>query len=559
MNQVNVLKANTTAMAVATAVVLFSLFAASNAFAAFSAINENTGFSSLNLVTADGDDIFTLVNSNEGDVVNLQDVLTETGLNTSDSNTGDGMTDSGNISVLGGFANEFNLNASSYTNNWWSQAVGSSNDTTGAESENDASATFTNDVTAVQTNDADLDNDIGVDASTGENSADTNTGSGDVETGNAEASTSQENTANGNSFTSSGSMMSALFSNWARNITTGFSSTNTSDSSIDNEMDVVSTNTALFSNVSDILLNTGDNTADSNTGSGGADTGNAEGMAVIINDANANAVMVEIEGADTNSLTAVNDTTGAESDNDTTTSVTGDIDIISTNDADFDNDAVVDVNTGANSSDTNTGSGMVETGNGEGSILIDNGSIFNQNATSLSFNSATFDLMAGNMTTGFSSDNDATAEWMNTVDIVNSNEADVANDASIDITTGDNTSDSNTGSGMVDTGNAGAATSITNDLNVNTTLVNWMAMGAMVAGNDTTGATSTNDASVAVDNVLTIVNSNTGTITNTSSTTSSTGGNSSSFNTGSGNTETGNSSVQFGIINQGNGNFNVVQ
>ena len=159
---------NTTAVTAVIAVLLFSFLAVSSASAAFSAINENTGFSSLNLLTSDGDDIFTLVNTNTGDVVNIQDVLTETGLNTSDSNTGDGTTNSGDVDVLGGFANVFNSNGSTYTNNWWSQAVGSENNTTGAESTNDASATFSNTVTTVQTNDADLSNDIGVDANTGE-------------------------------------------------------------------------------------------------------------------------------------------------------------------------------------------------------------------------------------------------------------------------------------------------------------------------------------------------------------------------------------------------------
>src|SRR3989344_1833071 len=540
MNQAQAIKANKTAVVATIAVLLFSFLGASNASAAFWAVNENTGFSSTNLLEAEGEDEFTLTNTNFGGVDNSQLVDTETGLNASDSNTGNGTTNSGNIGIGGGFANVFNSNDSSYENSWWEQMVVSGNDTTGASSFNEAEAEFENEVEVDQTNTANLDNDIVVDANTGDNSASTNTGTGDVKTGEADATTTEANVA------------------------TGFDSDNDAESEVENDMDVDSTNTAMFANLSSTILNTGKNVSDSNTGMGGVDSGNAEGNTSIANDANANAVDIEIVGDDDNSLAAVNDTTGAESTNDVETEVESDIDVDNDNDAELTSKATMNVNTGDNTSSTNTGSGDVLTGNREGNIMISNGGsatgrFFNENTTSLMFTSSMFDLMAGNDTTGFMSDNDAEAELENEVDVVNVNSANVTNTATGTIETGLNASDSNTGNGKVDTGNADAGVSIVNDLNVNQTTVQQMAVGMMVAGNDTTGASSTNDVEVEMENELTITNTNEVTLVNTSVVDSSTGSNSSSFNTGSGSSVTGNSSVLFGIINQGNGNFNIVE
>ena len=100
---------------------------------------------------------------------------------------------------------------------------------------------------------------------------------------------------------------------------------------------------------------------------------------------------------------------------------------------------------------------------------------------------------------------------------------------------------------------------VTSDLNVNVTNVEWVAMGDITSGNGTTGANSTNDASADVTNTLTLVNTNDSTVNTTSTIDANSGGNNSNNNTGSGSSESGNSSVMFGVINAGNGNFTLIQ
>ncbi len=557
MNQL--IKINKTFLIALSTVLFVSLFAAGNASAAFWAINENTGFDSTNKSEAKEKDEFTQTNVNTESLTNDLDVDTETGDNASDYNTGSGSTDSGLISVLGGFFNEFNLNVSSHTNSWWSQMIGAKNDTTGALSDNKAESKYESEVDVVNTNDANFDNDIKVEAETGENTASYNTGDGEVDSGKATSKTSEINTANGNSFISKGGSISALFTSLAKNMTTGYSSDNKSKAEAKIEVDVVNTNKALFDNWSKTEVETGENTASYNTGDGEVDSGNAEGEIEIVNDANGNVVEVSINGSDDSSLDAENDTTGAESDNEAKTKLENEITVTSVNSADFDNDAEVEAETGENTSSYNTGMGSVDSGNAKGKVMIDNGSIFNNNDTKLSFGAGMFNLMAKNMTTGFDSTNKSEAKVENEATVTNVNGAEVTNDAKVELETGDNEASYNTGLGDIETGDADAVVGITNDLNVNTTNIDWAPAGELVVGNDTTGAESKNEAEAKVENEVTITNVNSSTLTNTSKVETNTGDNTSSYNTGSGKTETGNSSVIFGFINNGNGNFTMIK
>ena len=66
-------------------------------------------------------------------------------------------------------------------------AASASNDTTGSDSDNDATVNLDNDTTINQTNNLTVHNNIDVDSDTGDNDANDNTGDGRVITGDAEA------------------------------------------------------------------------------------------------------------------------------------------------------------------------------------------------------------------------------------------------------------------------------------------------------------------------------------------------------------------------------------
>jgi len=559
MNIKNKFLTNKKAMAALSAVSLIALAFGPAASADFSAVNQNTGFSTTNTVTATGVDTFSQVNLNTEVVTNTATSTTDTGNNTSDNNTGDGSAMSGLLNILGIFSNQLNLNVSTQSSGWWTGQFDAENNTTGSESENDASATYVSTATISNTNDASIDNGVEVDANTGSNSADNNTGDGEAESGNATSTTTQHNTANGNALIVEGNTLNDFFMGFSQNLITGFSSTNNANTVAVNTFDLTNENTAGFTNDSTTTLNTGDNTASGNTGSGSVDGGNASGMATITNDANVNALEVDLSGMDTNSLIAVNEETGSESENNANGTLVNSASVGNTNDASIDNTTSIEAMSGGSESNNNTGDGEVEGGDASGEILIDNGSGLNINETTLSMGQGEFTMTSVNLTTGFSSENNANGVLVNTLDVTNDNAATVSNSADLELTSGENEASNNTGDGSAESGDADGEVTFINDMNINSTMISMFSAGPMVAVNDTTGAESENNATVTGVNSLTISNTNDSEVTNEATIEANSGSNVSSGNTGSGSSSSGSSTVIFGVTNQGNGNSTVIE
>src|SRR3989344_2297955 len=559
MNIKNKFLTNKKAMAALSAVSLIALAFGPAASADFSAVNQNTGFSTTNTVTATGVDTFSQVNLNTEVVTNTATSTTDTGNNTSDNNTGDGSAMSGLLNILGIFSNQLNLNVSTQSSGWWTGQFDAENNTTGSESENDASATYVSTATISNTNDASIDNGVEVDANTGSNSADNNTGDGEAESGNATSTTTQSNTANGNALIVEGNTLNDFFMGFSQNLMTGFSSTNNANTVAVNTFDLTNENTAGFTNDSTTTLNTGDNTASGNTGSGSVDGGNASGMATITNDANVNALEVDLSGMDTNSLIAVNEETGSESENNANGTLVNSASVGNTNDASIDNTTSIEAMSGGSESNNNTGDGEVEGGDASGEILIDNGSGLNINETTLSMGQGGFTMTSVNLTTGFSSENNANGVLVNTLDVTNDNAATVSNSADLELTSGENEASNNTGDGSAESGDADGEVTFINDMNINSSMISMFSTGPMVAVNDTTGAESENTATATAVNSLSISNTNDSEVTNEATIEANSGSNVSSGNTGSGSSSSGSSTVIFGVINQGNGNSTVIE
>lgn len=151
----------------------------------------------------------------------------------------------------------------------------------------------------------------------------------------------------------------------ATNSNTGANSDNDATVTIENDTTINSSNDAKIENDLSIKANTGDNTADKNTGDGGVSTGDIGGSVSIENTGNDN----ENVGASLNStcsngcsFTSSNTSTGAGSNNNSEINIKNDFDLTVENTANVTNNVDADLNTGGNSADKNTGDGMVKTG-----------------------------------------------------------------------------------------------------------------------------------------------------------------------------------------------------
>lgn len=162
----------------------------------------------------------------------------------------------------------------------------------------------------------------------------------------------------------------------------------------------------------------------------------------------------------------------------------------------------------------------------------------------------------GNSNTGYNSDNDASIEEENEVEVENDNDAHIRNKIEGEAETGENEANKNTGDGDVKTGDADASVDITNDANNNVTdgLCCPGADGDNVVTNDTTGAESDNDAWIHEENEVEVENENDAWICNDIELEAETGENEANMNTGDGSVDSGDASVDISIDNMVNSN-----
>lgn len=253
-------------------------------------------------------------------------------------------------------------------------------------------------------------------------------------------------------------------------------------------------------------------------------------------------------------IEAMNDTTGALSDNDATIEVDDTWVASMGNSATADNDVDVEADTGDNAADFNTGDGDVDGGDVRGTITVD--TTLNSAARGWSLpDMDDVNVTVGNDTTGFSSENDADADvdLSQTVSVSNSATAD--NDVDGDVNTGNNSADFNTGDGSASSGAIDVTGSVRTDLNANAGAVlnavgeGSMSLGDLSASNDTTGASSDNNANIDYERTFTASESNVGTVDNEVDFDFNTGANSASFNTGDGDVDSGDTDFDIGVTN----------
>jgi len=189
------------------------------------------------------------------------------------------------------------------------------------------------------------------------------------------------------------------------------------------------------------------------------------------------------------------------------------------------------------------------------------------------------DLTASNSNTGADSDNDASTGSDNSFDLGINNDFDANNDAYINVDSGHNSADKNTGDGEIVAGdadlvltalnvgnNVGVGTQVfnvyddqTGDLIINFDDVSGIPLGTTCgdadASNDTTGESSDNDASTTCTSQNTILIDNDGNIVNDYYLSADTGHNSTDKNTGDGSILTGDANVVLNVINFLNNTF----
>jgi hypothetical protein len=163
-------------------------------------------------------------------------------------------------------------------------------------------------------------------------------------------------------------------------------------------------------------------------------------------------------------LSVSNNNTGADSENDAIIESNNSSELTINNDLKFKSSQKIKANTGENFADKNTGSGSVISGD----IGVDSALALYGNVTQLVDGSGEGDLNAdaSNFETGANSDNNAIIKFIGKIKIVISNVADVCKKVAMDLNTGNNLSDKNTGNGSVVSGDISAKFTDTEVINV---------------------------------------------------------------------------------------------
>lgn len=406
------------------------------------AVNSNTGPSSTNKVTSnDSASSKTLVSNNANDSTAVVGSLS-TGSNTSSSNTGEASIKTGNTNVgvtqvkqdntvvkdgnvglqvqgsqgthKGDLAIDFEKAISLLTGDGQARSVKATNESTGPNSENEVVLrTKMEDITEVQ-NDGVINNDVDVEAVTGNNKANNNTGGASIETGNANVSATLVNllnstVVNGNLAVSVYDIFGDLLGNVslpdleqlasilngdnirveAENEETGPDSENTIDVNIAKNEETKVNNAADVNTEVNAKAVTGQNNTMQNTSGGSVETGDASVQAsntsianttveggnwalVIVNSLNRWAGVLFGDSGEVKVLTqdetikeieARNANTGPGSDNSIIIDDQENRTVTVNNDATINNTVNAMANTGDNAANYNTGAGSIKTGN----------------------------------------------------------------------------------------------------------------------------------------------------------------------------------------------------
>ncbi len=352
----------------------------------------------------------------------------------------------------------------------------------------------------------------------------------------------------------------------AVNLRTGFDSDSDSQLAASIDFDIDNANLESLDNTFDGVGDTG-----FNLGDGDIDTGDVLAEVLGGNIDNRNNLEVSDLGGSDFDVLAVNDTTGALSDNDSEVDIDKDVDLDNSNDTDLENDLSLCANTGFNEADGAWGS-EVDTGDAEADINVENS--VNRNFVDLETGLSDVSAEVGNELTGFDSENNAELSIDDSTDVDNHNDADINNDVDVALNTGNNESESawggcgDCGSDLFDdcgdcdvngdsgisTGDAVADIKVENTANVNSVDINGGVDADVEVGNSGTGAFSDNDAEAEINSELNVDNHNDADINNDVDVALNTGNNLSDNGFGGGDIETGDAEAQVQIENAANVN-----
>lgn len=484
------------------------------------------------------------------------DYSNSTGGQNAVSQTGDGLVQTGDATVTASVGNDVNTNLLSGNNGNTGSSGTVANSQNGDSSTNNATANSNNSSDTTLSNLADIDNNIGLAAKTGDNTASRNTGDGAVLTGDANVGVTVINGGNNNvqglsvnqydvndnqtgdiilgqsaPTASCGSVnvcQTGILGSDVKNTGNGTDSTNTASTNNNSTSDVAQANTADVTNNVAVDAITGQNNADSNVGAGQVETGDVNVAVTILNFLNNNILA-------------------------------GVIDVINIFD-DYSGDIIIpkDQST-AQGPAGNNASGNAASGNNAAGNYVSN---------------------SGN---GADSTNTAAQDSSLENSITQTNASDIDNNINIKANTGDNRTSSNTnGENSVETGDVNAHAQVYNLTNINSTdggyvvLINdkgtWRGKvlgadgseqmqfevqpdGTVVATNNGNGTGSENNATANAQASETVTQTNTANVSNNVDINADTGNNSASRNTGGGAISTGDVNVGASIMNFVNNNF----
>jgi hypothetical protein len=247
----------------------------------------------------------------------------------------------------------------------------------------------------------------------------------------------------------------------------GADSQNQSNVGVNQTTNVVQSNNADVNNTIKANANTGGNEANKNTGGDVAvKTGDAKVETKVENSLNTNTATVDCcDKGDVEVLISGN---GADSENDVDLDLSNETLVSQENEADVDNKVDAYAGTGYNEADKNTGgNNTIETG--DASVTVDLSTAANANSARVGgAGDEGKTLSAWIVGNGADSTNDLDLDFGHTLDLVQSNEADVYNNVNADAATGWNTTSKNTGGdSSIETGDASVDVAVDTMANFN--------------------------------------------------------------------------------------------
>lgn len=228
----------------------------------------------------------------------------------------------------------------------------------GSQSENQISSEQVREISIQQSNESNVENDVDVDANTGENNVSDNSGDQtQISTGDIETQTGITNQLNSSVVQQEccpqGEGAAAISGN-------GSNSTNDIDLTVSNGTDVTLIQEANIENNIYGVANTGRNTASDNSGDVTIHTGNIQGNVTIGN--NTNNSLVGVNGSGSFNFSASISDNATDSINNINLSFSDNINIQKRDSSNIVNNLFWDVNTGDNSANGNLGDVFISTG-----------------------------------------------------------------------------------------------------------------------------------------------------------------------------------------------------